>query len=853
MDSLIKVKQSTYSKGWLWKMAWRDSRRSRSRLALFTSSIILGIAALVSINSFRDNLLNDINEQAKELLGADLRINSTIPIREDVLAPFDSALLERSRETYFASMIYFPSTDGTRLVQIRALEGNYPFYGSIETEPSEAADIFRDDRMALVDATLMLQYDVEVGDSVRVGNVAFKIVGELKKVPGQSGISATVAPVVYIPHRYLEKTGLIKKGSRIRYQYFYKSKTSALANEVLESQRIQLDELGINFETVDDRKQSTGNSFNNLGRFLNLVAFIALLLGCVGVASSVHIYIKEKITTVAALRCLGLKGRQAFLIYLYQIGAMGFIGAVIGTALGSFIQSFLPKVFSDFLPIQVSVALSWEAIGQGIIIGVLMSVLFALIPLLEIRNISPLKTLRASYESETAGPDKLKFGVYGLIFLFILGFSVLQIREIAESVYFSGGIFLAFAILTGTGKLIMWAVKKYFPSTWSYVWRQSLANLYRPNNQTITLIVSIGLGTALISILYFIQNLLVSQVAISGGGDRPNMVLFDIQSQQKDEIAEITKDYDLPVVQQVPIVTMRLLEINGITKADVYADSTIKFPDWAYNREYRVTYRDSLINSEKIVDGEWSGAIVEDDGPIQISLAEGFAENMDVKVGDEMTFNVQGAVIKTVVGSLREVDWNRVQTNFLVLFPEGVLEEAPQFHVLVTKVGTNDISARYQQAIVRQFPNVSIIDLTLILNTLDDVLSKISFVIRFMAMFSIVTGLLVLIGSVIISKFQRIQESVLLRTLGANKKQILSITALEYLFLGSIAAIAGIILALIGSWALAVFSFESAFIPNFAPIILLFLSIAMLTMLIGMFNSRSVVNKTPLEVLRTEI
>ena len=639
-------------------MAWRDSRRSRSRLVLFTSSIVLGIAALVSINSFRDNLLNDINEQAKELLGADLRISSTIPVREEILAPFDSSMVQRSRETYFASMIYFPRTDGTRLVQVRALDGNYPFYGAIETEPVDAEAYFREDRYALVDATLMLQYDVEVGDSVRVGQLGFKIAGKLKKVPGQSGLSATVAPVVYIPHQYLEQTGLIKKGSRIRYQYFYKARNSEQVAEVLEGEKQDLEDLGIGYETVDDRKQSTGDSFNNLSQFLNLVAFIALLLGCVGVASSVHIYIKEKIATVAVLRCLGLKGRQAFLIYLYQIAVMGFLGAIVGTALGSFIQSFLPKVFADFLPIQVSMALSWPAIAEGIIIGVLISVLFALIPLLEIRNISPLKTLRASFENLKNGPDRLKLFVYAIIFLFILGFSMLQIKEIEESLYFSGGIFLAFGVLAMVGKLIMWLVRKYFPSSWSYVWRQSLANLYRPNNQTITLIVSIGLGTALISTLYFVQSLLVDKVAISGGGDRPNMVLFDIQSQQKDEIATITKDYELPVIQQVPIVTMRLQEINGFSKVDVYNDSTLNYPDWAYNREYRVTYRDSLINSEKVVQGEWHGTA--DSDAIYISLAEGFAENMDVKVGDELTFNVQGAIIKTIVGNLREVDWNRV-------------------------------------------------------------------------------------------------------------------------------------------------------------------------------------------------
>jgi len=497
-------------------------------------------------------------------------------------------------------------------------------------------------------------------------------------------------------------------------------------------------------------------------------------------------------------------------------------------------------------------ALSWGSIAEGIIIGVCMAVLFALIPLLEIRSISPLRTLRASFEVKSEKRDYLKIAVYLLIFLFILGFSVLQIKDIEESLYFSGGIFLAFGLLTLVGKLIMWLVRKFFPVSWGYVWRQSLANLYRPNNQTITLIVSIGLGTALISILYFVQSLLVDKVAISGGGERPNIVLFDIQNHQKDEIASITLDYDLPVVQQVPIVTMRLVSINDVSKEMLKEDTTLNYRARAFNREYRVTYRDSLISSEKLIEGKWHGRVDNPNDSIYISLSDGSANSIGVDVGDKLTFNVQGAIISTIVGSIREVDWNRVQTNFRIVFPSGVLEEAPQFHVLITKVESNDMSARYQQAIVRQFPNVSIIDLTLILNTLEDVLGKISFVIRFMAMFSIVTGLLVLIGSVIISKFQRIQESVLLRTLGASKKQILSITALEYMFLGSIAAFSGIILALIASWALAVFSFEIAFIPNLFPAVVLFLIIAALTVFLGMLNSRSIIQKTPLEVLRAE-
>jgi putative ABC transport system permease protein len=264
-----------------------------------------------------------------------------------------------------------------------------------------------------------------------------------------------------------------------------------------------------------------------------------------------------------------------------------------------------------------------------------------------------------------------------------------------------------------------------------------------------------------------------------------------------------------------------------------------------------VTYRDHLIDSEELVSGTFEDQARSD--TIFISMDHGFAERIGVELGDELLFNVQGAPIKTVLGSTRDIEWNRVQTNFLVIFPKGILEQAPQFHVLMTKVSSEQASAQFQRAVVKQFPNISIIDLTLILKTVNSILDKVAFVIRFMALFSIMTGLIVFISSVIISKFQRIRESVLLRTLGAKRQQVITINALEYFFLGSLASLAGIILSLIFTWLLAYFNFDSTFVPKPWPLVWLYLVITAITVFIGVINSRDVVNKPPLEVLRSEI
>jgi len=831
---------------WLLKMAWRDSRKNAARLLLFMSSIVLGIAALVAINSFGDNLSSEIEGEAKALLGADLEVSSRTPIPDEVRERFDSLGFEMSEEMSFASMVYFPKNEGTRLINVRAVEGSFPFYGEIITEPADRANDFTEGKNAMVDQTLLLQFDILPGDSVKVGELTFHIEGSVLEVPGQSAITTTVAPPVFIPFRLMEKTGLNQLGSRINYKIYakYPDDFDNVIFEEFLSPWLETTELS--FDDVAERQQEIGDAYSDLTGFLNLTAFVALILGCIGVAGSVHIYLKEKTNSVAVLRCLGASGRDAMAIFFLQVLIMALIGSILGAVLGAVIQYVLPALFRDFLLVDVAIELSPMAIGEGVITGVVAAVLFALLSLLRLRKIAPLRAIRASVES--GGKDRAPLLVGGVILLFILLFSKVQLESWGSALSFSLGILVAFALLAGLAQLAIYLVRRFFPSGSPFVLRQGLANLYRPNNQTLILVVTIGLGTALITTLFISQELLVDKVKLTSAPEsRPNMVLFDIQSNQVDSVRNLTRQSGLPVISEVPIVTMRLESIKGRNVEEWRADTTANIRDWVLSREYRVSYRDSLSESETLLRGEWQE---EAGDTIFVSLEEGLREDMKVDLGDELIFNVQGAQIKTYVGSIREVDWQRMQTNFLVMFPPGVLENAPKFHVILTRFASPEQSASFQRKVVKDFPNISIIDLQLVLETIDTVLSKVSFAIRFMAFFSIFTGLLVLTGSVLISKYQRMQESVLLRTLGARRKQILLINALEYFLLGSLAALSGIVIALIAGSLLAWLSFETSLKPNLLVLLVVYFMIVALTVVIGLSNSRGIVSRPPLEVLR---
>lgn len=834
---------------WLFKMAWRDGKASGSRLLLFMASIILGIAAVVSIQLFSENLKQNIQRQSKTLMGADFIIDSRQLPNAKVQAIIDSLGADAS-EVNFSSMAAFPKSGETKLVSVRGIEGSFPFYGTINAEPLSSALAYQELGGALVDATLMLQYELKPGDSIKLGKITLPIIGALKSIPGSSAISTSVAPTVLIPYRFIAETGLLQFGSRKEYQYFFIAPPEMDLDLLNKNLDPILDAENADMDTHTDTSQRLGRSYGNVSKFLNLAAFIALLLGCIGIASSVHIYIKEKLTDVAILKCLGATRKQTFLIYLIQIAGIGLLGGIMGTGIGIGLQQVFPIILQEFLPFEVQMSITPQPIIMGLLLGVLMSVLFALLPLLTTWYVSPLEVLRVSKEN-TVKPRKARIFTFAAILLFIFLFSFWLLKNVLFALAFVLGVFITFSILAGIAALFMKAIKKYFPRSWGFTARQSLLNLFRPNNQTMVLILAIGLGTFLISTLYFTKDILLAKTALENTTENANIILLDVQPDQREAAAtNITKN-GLKVLDNISLITMRMHSIKGKLANDIRKDSSSTINQWVLNHEFRTTYRDSLIASEELIEGTWIPVIASGEA-IQISVSEDLAQNAQVGIGDQIIFNVQGVLMETTVGSIRKVDWARMQMNFTIVFPKGVLENAPQFHVLTTYVQDEAGSASLQRDMVKKFPNVSVLDLRQMYAIVEDILDKISWVINFMAFFSILTGIIVLIGSVRTSKHQRIKESVLLRTLGATSKQIIRITALEYLYLGILGSLVGILLSLIGSQILATLLFKEPFVPSVIPLIVFLPGITLLVLIIGLSNIRSVLKSPPLEVLRKE-
>lgn len=882
------------------RMAWRDSRASRRKLALYSISIVLGIAAIVASGSFGAALREAVDVQARSLLGADLVLTTRTPLTPASEAVVASAGGRVSRETNFSSMLVVPkANDATRLVQVRGLEGAFPFYGEMKTEPAAAVEAFRRGEGAIVEDSIVAQYDLRPGDRIKLGEATLPVLGALKKIAGESPAFAMLAPRVFVPPSFVGKSNLIQPGALVRYKVALAFAPGADVAAIERDLRQRLSEQRPGFDTVDERKRDVGQLLENIDSFLRLVGFVALILGGVGIASAISVHVRSKLATVAVLRCLGASARTAFGIYLLQGLALGVLGGIGGGALGLVAQYFLPAVFAQFVPFELELGIVWKPVFIGVGAGVLICVLFALIPLLAVRRVSPLQAIRSDFEAATRGwRDPATILVAVLIGGAVVGMAILQSTRPGIGIGFAVALGLVFALLALVAKLLAWTVRRLPLRGLPYVMRQGLANLHRPNNRTVLVLLSLGLGTFLVSTLYLARGTLLSRFERMGGEGRPNLAFFDIQDDQRDGIVKIMAETGMPMMQEAAIVTMRLAELKGRRVEDILRERNAprdpagaaaapapneeeqatrrdsrgqrreatdpgargdpagrgprNVPGWTLRREYRSTFREELTSTEKLASGTWIGRVEPGVEPVPVSMERNLARDLQLALGDELVFDVQGLRIRCVLKSTREVEWQRVQPNFFVVFPAGVLEPAPKFRLMVTRAPDAAKSAELQRRIVAFAPNVSAIDLGMIIESFDSIVDKVSWAVKFMALFTVATGVVVLVGAVLTGRFQRIRETVLLRTLGASRRQVQRILLIEYAVLGLLAASTGLVLSVGADFLLAHFVFKVPWSPPGAEIAGAVGAVVALTLTTGLLSNRGVCDHPPLQVLRQE-
>ncbi|HSD66914.1 MAG TPA: FtsX-like permease family protein, partial [Vicinamibacteria bacterium] len=846
-------------------LAWREGRASRRRGLLVGVTVAIGVAALVAINSFTDNLRESVAKEARALLGADLALSVGGPfspaaeslldeVRRATTPPADVA-----RVVSFGAMALRTGGETTRLAQVLAVDPAYPYYGSIETAPPGEWARLAETGGAVADASLLVALGARVGDEIALGEARFVVRATVENAPGDVGVRSAFGPRVFVPRRRVGETALLTKGSRARYEAYLRFPPGTDAQGIADRYRSRLSAERLAVRTVSDDQRRLTETLSRFGNFLGLVALVALLLGGLGVASAVHVFIRRRMATVAVLRCLGATGGTVLAAYLVQALAVGLAGSLAGAAAGAAVQAALPRLLKGLLPVDVAWSLSWPSVLGGVGVGVWVAAAFSLLPLLAVRRVSPLAVLRRDYGEE--GPPRRDLARYGAALALaasLVALAVVQAGRLAYGLAFAAGIAVALAALWLAAAALVRGLRRFFPRRLPYLWRQGLANLYRPANQTLAVVLALGFGAFLLSTLLLVQHNLLRGLRVDRGAERPNLVFFDVQPDQKDDVEARMRAGGPLTAPAVPIVPMRLLSLKGRPASELLAieDEGQRPERWALRREYRSSYRDAPAASERVVAGAWwrPGAWKgrADAGAVPVALEAGLARELRVGIGDEIVWDVQGVPVPSRVAALREVEWARFEPNFFVVFPEGPLDDAPQSYVLLSRVDDPVRRAHLQRAIVEAHPNVSTLDLAQVQRAIEGVLDKVVVAVRFMALFSLAAGSLVLAGAVAASRYQRVREGALLRTLGARRSQLVRILLAEYAVLGALAAGAAILLSSLAGWALVRFVFEGAFALPGPALLALVLAVLGLTVAVGLAGSTEVWRRPPLEVLRAE-
>jgi putative ABC transport system permease protein len=839
-------------------LAWRESRTARRRLLLYMSSISLGVAALVAIDSFASNTQRSVREQARSLLGGDVSLSSRQPFSKPLLASLDTLRREGVRfteVTTFTSMALVERTGGTRLAQIRAVTPGYPFYGEILTQPAGQWARLQSGRYALVDPALLLAVDGHVGDTLALGFARFIIIGTLTSVPGDVGVSSAIGPRVYIPARYVDETSLLLFGSRSERETLVKLPATMPVQRFLFRLKTHLDTRQVRSRTVAQTEFNLTEAIDQLRDFLSVIGLVALLLGGIGVASGVNAFVMRKIDTVAILRCLGATSRQVLGIYLVQAAVMGLLGAAFGALLGIGIQLLLPKVLADFLPLDVRITVESTALLTGMFVGVWVALVFALRPLVALRNVSPLQTLRRESDAAAlrgARFDPVRVLVALTIVLSIAALGVARADNVQQGLGFAGGIGIAVGALYLAAAALSASARRVVRPRWPFVLRQGIAALYRPGNQTRSVVLALGFGVFLMSTIYQVQQNLLRTVSVKLDASRANVLFFDVQGDQGEPLDSLIRARGYTVVQRTPMVPMKISSINGVPAAKLTGDSAQggRRPGWVVRREFRSTYRDSLVESETLTGGRFHTGGSSAPALPEVSVDKAVAEDLRLAIGDTIVWDVQSVLVPTRVTSFRAVNWTRFEPNFFIVFERRALETAPRQYVVLADVRGDAAVARLQRDVVKQFPNVASLDLTLIQKTVGDVLDKVSTAIRFMAALSLALGIPVLFSAVSATRRERLREGVLLKVLGATRRQVGRIMFAEYLLLGGLGSLAGVVLSVGGAWALMRFVFKQEFAPAIGPALLVALVMIGIAVSIGMLTGRDVFRETPMAALR---
>lgn len=882
----------------LFKMAWRETRAAWRHFLYFLVCIAVGVGALVGVSLFGTNVERAVTKEARGLLGGDLEIRLSRPISLKGQAVMDSLADRGIASTHVSELVAMAartelsavSAQATQIVELKAVEPQYPFYGALRLEPSgNLTELLRSDARwcsghtcfgVVVQESLLIRMGLAVGDHLKIGQGLFVITGVVRTEPDRMANAFSLGPRVLMSQEGLRTAELVKLGSRIRERYLLKIPAAMAPEPLLYELRGRLVSESARVSGYRDAQPQLKQFLEQLTRYLGLIGLTALFVGGLGVATSIHAFVREKLTTIAILKTVGADSATVIWTYILQALLLGLAGSVIGLVIGILLQQGLPWVIAGFLASDLLDQLGFAAdvthaalvpLGKGVALGLLSTLLFALWPLLTIRDIKPAIIFRRVVVplASAASPDTVRWWkrwrtidrVKGFTSIGIgLGLAMLSIWQAGSwkvGLLFIGA-FVAAVLLLGALAWMVILLLKRWPRPESLSLRQALGNIVRPGSQAVSITIAVGIGVMMVVTVSLVERSLLRQVRDNRPTNAPTFFFIDIQPDQAEGFARLLHQQSGDLT---PLVRSRLSAINGqpikldaTSEEEEQKEQAVEKDErrkkWYLSREYVLTFLQDLPKDNEVVKGEWWKPGQAFTKPL-ISIEEDAAKQLGITVGDTVELDIQGAAITGEVSSIRKVEWGNFSTNFYMIFSPGTLDGAPLTYVATVRVVASEEVA-LQQAVVASFPNVTAINIGDVLDSFARVLDRLSLAIRAVALFCVVSGGLVMAAALAATRYRRLYESVILKTVGATRGVIARSFAVEYALLGAVGGLLGSGLASALSWAVLATVFDLSWSLQPPVLIVGVLATIALTVVVGFLSTYRILGQPPLSVLRHE-
>jgi len=815
---------------------------SRGQGFIFVVCVALSLVSLVAINSFRRDVNQSLISDARNLHGGDVIVTSHHPftpaIEAELLALEDLPDTSVSRTWEFYSVARAVDKEQTVLANIKVVDNHYPLYGSVILASGSTFQNALEPGTAIVASSLLTRLGVAVGEKIQLGSAQLQITDVIEGESQRPVNFFDFGPRIFVSAVDLDGMGLIQPGSRVHFEALLKIPASANVENVADSLKKQA-EVGMErvstYETAPSRVK---RFFDNLLFFLSLISVFTMLLAGVGMQSSLAALLRHKEKTLAIIRALGASGAFLFKHYLVLVLSLSIVGCGVGLFAAYVLEQNFTLIFAGLLPDNIKLGLSVVDVAEGTLLGLCVVCFFSFFPLRGVASVKPVAVLRKESASQQS-PATYMFFACGVVLF--TGLIIRQLDDVKIGLYFVGGTFALVALITALVSAAMFFIRRIKKG--GLALRQALRSMLRPGNAAITITVTLSSALTLLLAIGLVQNDLRSTYISSYPEDAPNLFCIDIQKNQKDGFVKLTGEG----VELFPIVRARLLAIND---KKVQREVERKRRGDSLTREFNLTYRKGLLADEVLDQGET--LFGEDDlapGLVPVSLLDSVAEMGDMGMGDILTFNVQGLVLKAQVVSIRSRTKSMLYPFFYFVFTEKDLGAAPQTFFAALNVPPQKIGQLENKA-VKQFPNISTINVAETAKELGRIMEKLSSVINFFSMFSIAAGLLILVSSILATRLARIQEAVFYKILGANSLFVWKVFVMENLILALTSGLCALLVAQVASWALCFFVFNIEHQPYFLFCFLLLFSSCLIVVATGVVSSLSIIRKKPGQFLQ---